>query len=548
MSSLLQNTVFGRSNYKTNTYIGGIGASINTPALLATKLGISSSRIKLFRVIDNDIECAIIGGSYEVKGFYYSDTDQITYYKDPTGIVSGIGYQGFYNTGLIEGYFPSATYISSAAFDQNLYPSGKPKNRLKKLYIPLVTIIGTTTGNDSVFRSGNLNSGKIWANSILQTINSGGVEGDLAFLATGNTVAYITDFTKPNQVTTLTSGKIYNTNIELNFAIPDTTNPIDYYEIYVDGVYRNDIKKNGDVISNLTPNTNYRINLIVVDVFYNKSVLSNTLNVLTTNYSNSYYEDTNEATTYLSASGLSAPSDIESSKHIIFQLVNNSLWNEIYALYLFKGSTATQHKWNAKNPTDTNNAFRLTFSGAGTYSSLGFQTNGTNACGNTSFNPSSLVNKNNFGLTVVSGTSNIPTSADVAEMGASSTSNNLTRMALRKSNILPTYTNIAVTGNIYSSTFLDAKGIFTGSKSSSIKTSAFINGVLIGTDAIANASSSLYNGNLFIGCENNGGTAKLFSNQRIQIAIIHNGLSDSQVIKLHEIIDFSESIAGRKTW
>jgi hypothetical protein len=548
MGSLIQNTVFGRSHYKVNTYIGGVGGTINTPALLASKLGIAANRIKLFRVIENDIECAIIGGSYEVKGFNSSDISQVSYYKDPTGIVSGIGYQGFYNTGLVEGYFPNATYISTAAFDQNLYPTGRPKNLLKKLYIPSVTSIGNTVANDNVFRSGNLNSGKIWANPILQTINSGGVEGDLAFLATGNTVLYVTDVTKPAVITNFSVTAIYNTGIQVSFTPPDSINGIDSFEVYVNGVYKQDIKNSGGIVSGLTKNTNYNINLIASDSFYNKSVLSNTLNVTTTNYSNNYYEDTNEATAYLNTSGLSTISDIESSKYIIFQLINNSLWNEIYALYLFKGSTVAQHKWNAKKPLDTNEAFRLVFNGTGSYSSLGFQSNGINAYANTYFNPSLLVNKNNFGLTLISGTSNVPSSADAVEIGVSSTSNNLTRIALRKPNISPSNTNIGITGNLCGSVFVDAKGIFTGSKTSNIKTSAFINGSLNGTNSAENASSSMFNGNIFIGCENNGGAARLFSNQRIQMAILHNGLSDSQVIKLHEIIDFSESIAGRKTW
>lgn len=546
--SLLQNTVFGKSNYKINTYIGGIGPTVNTPALLAAKLGIAVNRIKLFRVINDDIECAIIGGNYEVKGFYGSDLNQVTYYKDPTGIVSGIGYQGFYNSGLIEGYFPNATYISGQAFDQNLYSNGRPKNRLKKLYIPSVTSIGSTPLNEGIFRSGNLNLGKIYANPILQTINSGNTEGDLAYLATNNTVMYVTNFTKPDEITDLSIGKIYNTALQLNLTQPNSTNSIDYYEVYVNGIYSHDLKKSGDLISGLSKDTHYKIQLIAVDIFYNKSFLSNIINVTTADYSDSYYENTDEATTYINVSGLNTTSDLESSKYIIFQLINNSLWNEIHALYLFKGSSSTQHKWNAKKPIDTNNAFRLTFSGTGSYSSLGFQLNGTNAYANTYFNPISLVSNINFGLTVVSGTSNVPTSNDAVEIGVSNNSINITRLALRNSTLSPAYTNISITGNTCSNTFLDAKGILTGSKTSTNKTAAFRNGNLIGTDVVANALNSFYNGNIYIGCENYGNGPRSYSNQRLQMAIIHNGLSDSQVTKLHEIINISESIAGRKTW
>jgi len=66
MGALLQNTVFGRQKAAVNTYIGGVSATINTPALLASTLGISASRIKLFSTIGSDIQCAIIGGSYSI--------------------------------------------------------------------------------------------------------------------------------------------------------------------------------------------------------------------------------------------------------------------------------------------------------------------------------------------------------------------------------------------------------------------------------------------------------------------------------------------------
>ncbi|KOP39226.1 hypothetical protein DBB36_02125 [Flavobacterium sp. WLB] len=588
--SLLQNTVFGKSNYKINTYIGGIGSIINTPALLAAKLGIAANRIKLFRIINTDVECAITGGSYTLPALLFSTDTTVTYFNDKNGLVISSGYRIFRTAVNLKSVnFPSLTTL----LDESFLGSGLEELILPKLtswtgnycgcrimsylkifkapllenfvfnssdeifqHLPLLTNIvtpnlkklGRTTGRDSAVWGGTTRPSniKFIVNPFMQTSDSGNVEGDLLFLTTsGGTVSYEYNENIPNPVTTLSSDKKSNTSIEFKFNIPDNSNSIHYYELYVNGKYIYNIKNNKGTIIDLTPNTNYNINIVVVDIFYNKSILSNPLNVVTANYN---YEDSIESTAYLNASGLSSPSDIESTKYIINQLISNSLWNEIHALYLFKGSSVTQHKWNAKNPVDSNEAFRLTFGGTGTYSSLGFQLNGSNAYANTYFNLLTLANKNNLGLTVVSGTSNIPSSIDAVEIGVSSNSNNLTRLALRNSKNLPVYTNISITGNVCSNTFTDAKGIFTGSKTSTNKTTAFRNGNLIGTNVTANASSTIYNGNIYIGCENNGNVPKLYSNQRLQMAIIHKGLSDSQVIKLHEIIDISESISGRKTW
>lgn len=116
MSSLLQNTIFGKSNYKINTYIGGVASTINTPELLAVKLRISVSRIKMFRTLDNNIECAIIGGSYEISfGAFHSSP--ITFYNDKDGLVSFISSQGFrFTSNLAQINFPNVITIQAYAF------------------------------------------------------------------------------------------------------------------------------------------------------------------------------------------------------------------------------------------------------------------------------------------------------------------------------------------------------------------------------------------------------------------------------------------------
>ena len=71
----------------------------------------------------------------------------------------------------------------------------------------------------------------------MQTINSGGVEGDLAlFDSLGtNSVVYVTNFTPPNPVINLSAGTIYNTAVQLNFTPPTSVNGVDFYEVYLNG-------------------------------------------------------------------------------------------------------------------------------------------------------------------------------------------------------------------------------------------------------------------------------------------------------------------------
>jgi hypothetical protein len=95
----------------------------------------------------------------------------------------------------------------------------------------------------------------------------------------------VTNFTKPNAITNLTNGIIYSSAIQLNFTPPSSTNAIDYYECYQDGVFRQNINTNGEYIQGLTASTSYQFKIIAVDVFYNKSVVSNSLSVSTNNTS-----------------------------------------------------------------------------------------------------------------------------------------------------------------------------------------------------------------------------------------------------------------------
>ena len=101
------------------------------------------------------------------------------------------------------------------------------------------------------------------------------------------------------------------------------------------------------------------------------------------------------------------------------------LYAKTPAFYPFLGTTQAQHKWNAKNPLDTNAAFRLQFFGGGTHSNLGYQCNGTNAYANTFLVPSAVQNINSNGLTLVCGTNNVVAGVESEEIGAFSSSTSL---------------------------------------------------------------------------------------------------------------------------
>ena len=101
------------------------------------------------------------------------------------------------------------------------------------------------------------------------------------------------------------------------------------------------------------------------------------------NYINSVIDWDIDAVAYLNATGVPNNNTIlyvgtryERTGRFIWYVVNNfvknlkgyglinnqyNLWNKLVAVYPFIGGTATAHKFNLKNPLDTNAAFRLTY-------------------------------------------------------------------------------------------------------------------------------------------------------------------------------------------
>lgn len=99
MGSLLQNTIFGNTKNKPNTFIGGVSSTLNTPELLASKLGLAVNRIKSFAVVGDDIQFAVIGSGYSLPGSIFSGNKDITYFNDKSGLIKNCPFgNAFYLT------------------------------------------------------------------------------------------------------------------------------------------------------------------------------------------------------------------------------------------------------------------------------------------------------------------------------------------------------------------------------------------------------------------------------------------------------------------
>jgi hypothetical protein len=113
-------------------------------------------------------------------------------------------------------------------------------------------------------------------------------------------------------------------------------------------------------------------------------------------YSQPLCADT-DGNAFLLAAGITDPTISSAICTLVTSLKTNNLWTKLTAIYPFVGGTATTHKFNLKDPQDTNAAFRLSFVGGWTHSSTGALPNGTNAYANT-FNIPTLLNSTHISV------------------------------------------------------------------------------------------------------------------------------------------------------
>jgi hypothetical protein len=216
------------------------------------------------------------------------------------------------------------------------------------------------------------------------------------------------------------------------------------------------------------------------------------------------------------------------------------------AIYPFVGGTATTHKFNLKNPLDTNAAFRLVFAGGWTHSSNGALPNGTNAYANTFLNSATHLSLNSGHMSYYSRTNNSAASLRIDMGSLKSGPDSYTDLDLGNSGSWYFRFNNSAAYNFVSAT--DTSGFFNGNRTASNVINLFRNGskVISGT-AASNATSST---NYFIGASNNHGggstdTPQYFSNRECAFASIGDGLTDTEALVFNQIVEGYQYALGR---
>jgi hypothetical protein len=101
-----------------------------------------------------------------------------------------------------------------------------------------------------------------------------------------------------------------------------------------------------------------------------------------------------DAFRFIEVAQITDQTQITAVNNLVVGLKANSLWDKMQAIYPFVGGNAFSHKWNLKNPGDTDNAFRTQYVGSVVHSNDGVTSTGGYI--NTYFNSTSLIEPSSF--------------------------------------------------------------------------------------------------------------------------------------------------------
>jgi hypothetical protein len=256
-----------------------------------------------------------------------------------------------------------------------------------------------------------------------------------------------------------------------------------------------------------------------------------------------------DALAFLTAAGITNPTITLAICSLVTTMKADGTWAKMNAIYPMVGGTAATHKFNLKNPLDTNGAFRLTFTGGITHSANGVAFNGTNGYADTFMAASTTLTANNNSLSYYSRTATASSATFAIDMGAAPSQTlppSNYALVLRRtgdSTIFIAATNTIVVNA--QTTTTNGSGLFTGSIVNSSSRKLYRNGSTIATNTTT-AIQSLPPQKIFIGALSNGNSPSLYSNKECAFASIGSGLSDAEALALYNSVQAFNTTLGRQ--
>lgn len=211
---------------------------------------------------------------------------------------------------------------------------------------------------------------------------------------------------------------------------------------------------------------------------------------------------------------------------LVLDLKSANIWTKMKAIYPFVGGTASQHRFNLKDPRPVSGAYYLNFYGGGTHSANGYQPDGATAYADTQFIPSGVLSQNSTHLSVYSRTNN---NSATPLISSTDGANHLLNIWPRYSGTNDVYFRVNSSPTSPATTSATSTGLYIANRISSTETRNRINTTLVVQSA---TSTGLTGSNILLSRQ---GTA--YDNREQAFATIGGGLSDSETLALRDAVN-----------
>jgi len=224
---------------------------------------------------------------------------------------------------------------------------------------------------------------------------------------------------------------------------------------------------------------------------------------------------------------------------LVIQMKADGTWTPMKAIYPMVGASAAACAQNLKS-----SSFTGTFTSGWTFASTGVTPNGTSAYMNTQLVPNTNLTNNNVHLSYYSRTQNSQSSS---ELGSSNTgfTNQYTLDLYYAGVSLKVFVAGTYPLSTATSTNTDTLGFGIGSRTSTTSAKIYMDGVLLGTQTNVN-TQGLSTSSIYLGCQNNGGTAIEYSSKQCAFASIGDGLTDTQASNFYTAVQTFQTTLSRQ--
>ena len=258
-----------------------------------------------------------------------------------------------------------------------------------------------------------------------------------------------------------------------------------------------------------------------------------------------------DAQAFITAAAITDNTQKNAINTLVLALKGYSIWTKFKAIYPIVGGTASQHKYNLKDPRDLDAAFRLAFTNAWTHSATGMTPNGTNAYANTFLAPNSHQSLTSGHFSVYSRTS----SASTTSSGGNGVRNAITtlgcQLVLRRNSdkfrFFVMWDELTA-GVANPGIETDARGFYLGSRIANNSLKFYKNTAIIFTNTNIQTTSSLSIYNYFLAAINNTGTpiVATYDNKELAFGSIGDGLTDTEAGNLYTAVQAYQTTLSRQ--